>query len=709
MPRDLPLSNGTLLVNFDRQYHLRDLYWPHAGERNHTDGHVNRAGVWVDGAFSWLDASGWRREMLYERDTLVTHVTLEHDDLGVTLVCADAVDVGRDVLIRRVEVTNRADRMREVRLFFHHDWHLGEREGANTVCYRPELSAIIAYKDQYYVLVNGLVGDVGAGGPSDARQAGVGISYWATGYKGMPGHEGTWRDAEDGELGANPIAQGSVDSSVGFHLGAIPPGESALCYHWLAVGPSFQAVRNINQLVLERGPQSFIDRTRSYWDLWINQLPQELGDLPEPLVDLYKRSLLILRTQIDHDGAIVAATDHDVWTYGRDSYAYMWPRDGALVANALSHSGYGEITRAFFQFCARAITEDGYLLHKYTPSGALGSSWQPWMGGDGEPELPIQEDETALVIYSLWQHYAKFHDVEFISPLYRPLIKTGADFMVRYREPHTKLPASSWDLWEERRGIHAYTVAAVYGGLRAAARFVAAFGEGDLAAQYNSAAQEIKAAARKYLWHGDRFVRRIVVLRDGTVVPDYTLDSSLCGLYQFGMFPSGSEEIRRTMEAVRSRLSVKTWVGGFARYENDYFHQMSQDIDSVPGNPWLICSCWLAEYEIARAQSVDELRRAVPLLEWVLHRALPSGVLAEQVHPYTSEPLSVSPLTWSHSEYVSAVRWYAGKYRRFQAAEVRRRAQVGPEVAAAAVDGAAADAAAAPDGREVAARGEPSA
>jgi GH15 family glucan-1,4-alpha-glucosidase len=37
---------------------------------------------------------------------------------------------------------------------------------------------------------------------------------------------------------------------------------------------------------------------------------------------------------------------------------------------------------------------------------------------------------------------------------------------------------------------------------------------------------------------------------------------------------------------------------------------------------------------------------------------LPSGVLAKQVHPFTEDPLSVSPLTWSHAAFVSAVQAY---------------------------------------------------
>ena len=39
-------------------------------------------------------------------------------------------------------------------------------------------------------------------------------------------------------------------------------------------------------------------------------------------------------------------------------------------------------------------------MHKYRPDKSLGSSWHPWVR-NGKPELPIQEDETALVIYAL--------------------------------------------------------------------------------------------------------------------------------------------------------------------------------------------------------------------------------------------------------------------------------------------------------------------
>ncbi len=63
MPRYLSLSNGRLLVNFDRQYHLRDLYWPHVGQENHTEGDPFRFGVFCDGQFSWVADPSWDKQI----------------------------------------------------------------------------------------------------------------------------------------------------------------------------------------------------------------------------------------------------------------------------------------------------------------------------------------------------------------------------------------------------------------------------------------------------------------------------------------------------------------------------------------------------------------------------------------------------------------------------------------------------------------------
>jgi GH15 family glucan-1,4-alpha-glucosidase len=114
------------------------------------------------------------------------------------------------------------------------------------------------------------------------------------------------------------------------------------------------------------------------------------------------------------------------------------------------------------------------------------------------------------------------------------------------------------------------------------------------------------------------------------------------------------------MNSIRDKLWIRTRVGGLARYENDEYQRVSRE---VTGNPWFICTLWLARWHIAQAKSSDELVKGLELISWASKHALPSGVMAEQVHPFTGEPVSVSPLVWSHAEFVIAVCEYLEKYR----------------------------------------------
>ncbi len=203
----------------------------------------------------------------------------------------------------------------------------------------------------------------------------------------------------------------------------------------------------------------------------------------------------------------------------------------------------------------------------------------------------------------------------------------------------------------------------------AAANFAAAFGETERAENYRRAASEIKSATEKYLWQPKlaRFVRMINRNPDGSWDVDAVIDASLVGLWQFGMYPADHPKILATMQAIQKELWVQTNVGGVARYTNDHYHQVSQDIGKVPGNPWFICTMWLAEWHAMVAKRQKDLKPTLDLLVWAAEHALPSGILAEQVDPYTDQPLSVSPLTWSHAAYVSTVLTYLQRKKHLRA------------------------------------------
>ena len=216
MPRDLPLSNGKLLVAFGRDYLIQDIYYPHVGKENHATGHPFRFGVWAAGRFSWMGPE-WQPDRRYYADSMVSEVRARHESLGVELLCHDAVDFYENVLVRHIQVTNLEDRAREIRLFFHHDFHIRGYEVGDTALYSPETESLIHYKDDRYFLMNCAVG------------RDIGVRRYACGTKEVRGAEGTWRDAEDGELQGNPIAQGSVDSTLGISLTVPARGSAEAC------------------------------------------------------------------------------------------------------------------------------------------------------------------------------------------------------------------------------------------------------------------------------------------------------------------------------------------------------------------------------------------------------------------------------------------------------------------------------------------------
>lgn len=287
------------------------------------------------------------------------------------------------------------------------------------------------------------------------------------------------------------------------------------------------------------------------------------------------------------------------------------------------------------------------------------------------------------MLWALWKHHEMSGSPELARSLFDRLIRPAARFMLTYRHEETGLPLESYDLWEERYGVFTFTTAAVCAGLEAGARFARLFKDAELEKQCHDGREAMKAALLKHLYRPElgRFAR-MASFTDHDVTVDTTIDSSLYAPFAFGLLAAAAPEMESTMRAIEQRLWVQTPIGGVARYENDYYWRKSDDIERVPGNPWFVCTLWLAQWWIAMAKTREDLHRPREILEWVAEHALPSGVLAEQLHPYTGEPLSVSPLTWSHAEYVKTVLDYCRKFEELTAAAGAQRARPGQRVPA---------------------------
>ncbi|MCG2711566.1 MAG: glycoside hydrolase family 15 protein [Candidatus Omnitrophica bacterium] len=648
MPKDIPVSNGSFLLNFDADYQIRDIYFPFIGQENHSSGHSFRFGVWVDGQYSWMGQE-WEKDLRYQDNSLVTDVFLKNEALGLELRCSDVVDLDLNIYIKKIKVANLKDKARQVRLFFSHDFYLYGNDIGGTAYFDPRSCSIIHYKIHRYFLISCWAHDE------------WGVKHFACGRREASGNLETVKEMENEELNGQASAWGSPHSAIGIWL-ELPAKGKTDAYYWMAAGTTYPEVANLNLEVHKKTPEELLNRSSKYWKTWVHKDSLQLQCLPKSVTDVFSRSLLILRTQIDNHGAIIAANDSDIIRFGKDTYSYMWGRDGAFVAAALAKAGYSHACMKYFDFCARVLSEEGYLFQHYNPDGSLASNWHSWLVA-GKEVLPIQEDSTALTIWALWIHYQSLKDVEFIRPLYSTLIKKSADFLVSYRDPQTLLPLPSYDLWEERYALHAYTAASVIAGLRAAANFAKLFEDAILAQKYDSVADEMTEGITNYLYHsGLKRYARSGTRTDKGYKLDNVIDISLLSLVTLGILDPKDPRMIETVKAVHEQLWLKTPVEGCARYQGDAYQRAEDSPKDIPGNPWFIATLWLGEYFIDKAENQQQLQGALPYFEWCGKNALPSGVLAEQVHPVTGSPLCVSPLTWSHSAFVWTVLKYTDKF-----------------------------------------------
>lgn len=638
MARPIVLSNGELHVALNKYGLVHDFYYPYVGLENHSAGHDlrHRVGVWIDGHISWLDSdTDWAFQFDYPHSALIGNTKAVNNRLGVMLEFDDAVDAHQSAFLRNIHVVNLRDSAREIRLFLHQAFVIGDsRSNTDTAQYLPDSDAILHYRGRRAFIVSGMYDDK----PFD---------QYTVGLFGIEGHESTYRDADDGELGMGNVEHGRVDSVIRFVL-PIEAHGSQRVHYWIAAGTSTREALYIHKQIKSDGVSARLHSTAHWWHAWLEPGMDAAKRLDPQYQKTFIHSLMIIKSQIDKRGAIIASTDTTALNYSRDAYAYSWPRDASFVLWPLIRLGYKDEAYRFFEFSRSGLHPSGYLQHKYRADGALGSSWHPYVH-DGIMAPPIQEDETALVLFIFAQYYAKFPDLKFLNEFYESFVVPMAEFLASYIQEETGLPRPSYDLWEQQFLTTTFTVSTVYAALVAASELAETAGDQARAVSWRTAAEDIQTAAKKHLYNSERkaFYKGLIV-RSGEVIKDSTIDSSsVFGAYIFGLFEPKSSEIMSAVETTKAVFDSEHAIG-LPRYENDDYRRSD---NSINGNLWFITSLWLAQYHIDHG----ELPAAHKIIDWVQSETLSTGVIGEQIDPRGGGLISPAPLTWSHAEILSTL------------------------------------------------------
>lgn len=637
MARSAILSNGTIAVGIDERGLVHDFYFPYVGLENLNNARLSphRIGVFVDGMFSWIDDNDWQTKVVLSDQAMVVLSEHSNEKLKITLSMKSFVDVDYNAFVRQVEVQNNSENDRDVRVFFHQVFQISHDGRSDTAMYVPEGHYILDYKGRSSLLIKA------------EFENGTGFDQYAVGNFGIEGKEGTYKDAEDGELSMSAIEHAGVDSVLRLsrNIGA---GKSATLYYWVAASSSQFAAKKTSDFLQAKKLSSRYETQVSHWRQWLVPAHKSLAQLNGAYQTAVIRSLFTIKAHMDKHGGIIASCDSSIYNYGRDYYSYVWPRDGAFAIWPFIKLGLYDEAKRYFLFCRDILAPGGYMMHKYQPDKAIGSTWHPLLHNNSR-EMAIQEDETALILIMLGEYLNYSGDSAFVRSVYDSMVRKMANFLVGYIDKETGLPHASYDLWEEKFLTTQFSTAAVYRALHTAAALAKSMGQDKDHDAWVHVATMMRKQASAFYDPTRKLIRKGYLLNpDGSLTFDNTLDiSSLYAAFTFN-FADSRESIMLTAKAVEDILLDKTPSGGVPRYENDAYFRVDQNTN---GNAWFVTTLWLAQF-YAR---VGDQQRAQHYIAWTIQNMTPSGVLSEQLDPNDGSPVSVTPLVWSHAELINTI------------------------------------------------------
>lgn len=491
-------------------------------------------------------------------------------------------------------------------------------------------------------------------------------------------HDGYWaigsdREVKEFQIGNNPFGAVwagklvgvdetgmSPDGAVLWDLGILPPGGVKTITLYMAFAPTMAGVKALTEKMKGTNFDALLELTRKYWHEFLKGCRLvESGD--EKADRLYRRSLLVFGLMSDRNtGGLLASPEIDEGFTQCGRYAYCWGRDAAFITHALDEAGLNGDTARFYDWAVRTQDTEGFWHQRYHMNGNLAPSWG------------IQIDETGSILFGMLRHFRVTNDRGFLERMW-PAVVRAADFLTGFVDPETHLPLPSFDLWEERKGEHTYSTAAVIAGLNAAAEMGRLLGADEEKTKgWLRVSQQMREAMLDALvdHEAKAFIRSIRTKLNpwGREPTDQTLwirvnpkgfswevslydrkmDISLLGpSIPFGILKADDPLIRNTAERLERTLTCDG-VGGLMRYEDDHY---------AGGNPWIITTLWMAMFHL----EAGNLQKAAEYLKWSIQSCTQLDLLPEQVDRQDGKPCWVIPLTWSHAMFVLTLLRYLEK------------------------------------------------
>ena len=462
----------------------------------------------------------------------------------------------------------------------------------------------------------------------------------------------------------------SKDASICYDIGTIKPQEKKELEICILVDEN----RNISEMEDEIDRITKIDlnkeytQTKSYWRKYVKShnglnLKEPENSYEERIFEIYKRSILLFPLLTNQEtGGIIASPEIDENFSKCGRYAYCWPRDAVFMTKAMDIVKMEKETEKFYKnFCKKTQSKNGMWEQRFFTDGKLAPCWG------------YQVDETASVVYGVYEHYKYVKSEKFLKDNLK-MCEKAVDFLKKYIkdwlgidgideirkdvvkeeiEEETKKRTGkehkyhvSYDLWEMCEGIHLYSIASIYAAFDCMLKIYKELGKNTSNFENNRLKEEkvqktqrelenLQVELKKYINENLYDEQKKSYVRNAE---DRKMDISLIGaVTPFNVFKPKEAKVRNTIECIN--MTLRTYTGGYQSFEQDSY---------MNGNPWVISNLWMTLYYL----QTGEKRKAKETFDFVIKTVGKHYFLGEQVDNQTLKPNWVIGLGWSHAMFI---------------------------------------------------------
>lgn len=450
----------------------------------------------------------------------------------------------------------------------------------------------------------------------------------------------------------------SNEIAISYNIGVIHPGEQQELNIFILVNENHDIEEKIQRCVKLNTDIEF-ENVKNYWNLYVEnhskiKIESNKSDFYKKLLEIYNRTILLFPLLInDETGGIVAALELDENRTKSGCYAYCWPRDSIFITRAFDLLKMEEETEKFYNiFCKKTQSNNGMWEQRFYTDGTLAPCWG------------YQIDETASVIYGVYDHYKHTKDNKFLEENLK-MCEKATEFLFAYTENLLNIDEEdlvkkelqekykkyfeitkhvSYDLWEMNEGVHLYSLSSIISGLECMKKIYETIDNKQENLRLKQEKRnKIALKLNKYIQLLKDYIEDNLIDKNTKTLKrnlkDNNMDISVIGaVYPFNVFNPNEKVIKNTVDKIN--MTLRTHTSGYLRFEYDNY--------MGGNNPWIITTLWMALYYI----KINDLDNAKKCFSFVVNTSLRHGFLAEQVNNDDKNFKWVIGLGWSHAMFI---------------------------------------------------------